>query len=209
VSLSTSRIAQLAAAVAAGAILAGGGFALAASGGSTIHGCVGDKSHTLTVQSRCPKGTHRLIWDVRGPQGPAGPTGATGATGATGPAGTVPWTIDYGYLGQSAAINFCSVTQSRGLGGCKYLGVGYYQVTATGCDLSGASTPATNIQLTPDATEVIGQNQANPSSEVRAEVDGYVTGPANQLTFGIRVLGTDQGAAPSPIDAPVYILVNC
>ncbi len=208
-SLSTSRIAQLATAAAAGALIAGGGFALAAGGSSTIHGCVGTKSHVLTVQAKCPRGTRKLLWSVQGPRGLTGATGATGASGATGPAGTVPWTIDYGYITESSDINLCGIVQARGMSSCKYLGVGYYQVTATGCDAAGSSATGANVQLTPDATSQIGQGQVSPTYEVGAEVDGYVTGPPDQLTFGIRVLGSNQGAAPAPVDAPVYVLVDC
>ena len=125
-SLTTSRIAQLAAAAGAGALIAGGGFALASSGSSTIHGCVGTKSHVLTVQAKCPRGTRKLVWSVQGPRGltgPAGAAGAAGATGAAGPAGVVPWTIDYGYVTESSAINLCGIVQTRGLTSCKYLGL--------------------------------------------------------------------------------------
>ncbi|MGH2875112.1 MAG: hypothetical protein ACRDLV_02550, partial [Solirubrobacteraceae bacterium] len=51
------RIAQLALAALAGALLAGGGYALAASHGSrTIHGCVVRHSHELLIQRRCRRG---------------------------------------------------------------------------------------------------------------------------------------------------------
>ncbi|MGH2888585.1 MAG: hypothetical protein ACRDNJ_03055, partial [Solirubrobacteraceae bacterium] len=58
------RIAQLALAALAGALLAGGGYALAASHGSrTIHGCVVRHSHELLIQRRCRRGQSALAWN--------------------------------------------------------------------------------------------------------------------------------------------------
>jgi hypothetical protein len=200
----------LVAAGVVGALIAGGGFALASGSNKTIHGCVSKSTHVLSVQRRCPSGSRALVWNQQGPTGLQGPRGLTGATGATGAAGTVPWTIDFGQILESSGINSCGISQGRGLSACNYLGVGYYQVTATGCDSAGAPSAPSNIQLTPDATAQIGSNQGNPTFVVHAEVDGYASGPSNQLTFGIRVLGWSGGSAtPAPVDAPVYVLVNC
>src|ERR1700756_77804 len=77
---------KLVIAALAGALLGGGGYAIASGAGSTVHGCV-NRSHVLLIQPRCGTGEKRLILGQRGPAGPAGPTGATGATGATGPQG--------------------------------------------------------------------------------------------------------------------------
>lgn len=90
----------LAAAGTAAVIVAGGAWALASSGtpaqttgaatSAVVHGCVNDKSRTVTIPkagAKCPAGTFAVSWAQQGPQGPQGPAGATGATGPQGPQG--------------------------------------------------------------------------------------------------------------------------
>ena len=62
---------------------------LAASTTTTIHGCVNNTTHVLTVRATCPSGTTALTWNQAGPAGPRGPQGIQGVPGATGPAGAV------------------------------------------------------------------------------------------------------------------------
>jgi hypothetical protein len=84
----TPRILQLAIAVLAGALLGGGGYAIAASNSiKTIHGCVVKKGHQLLIEKHCRRDETTLTWDQKGPAGLTGARGATGATGATGLAG--------------------------------------------------------------------------------------------------------------------------
>ena len=85
-----SKIVQLAAAALAGALLAGGGYALAASSTKTIHGCetkIGTTKHVLVVAKRCSRRQTSISWNQRGPEGATGRTGPTGPTGPAGPAG--------------------------------------------------------------------------------------------------------------------------
>ena len=86
----TPKIAQLVAAALAGALLAGGGYALAASSTKTIHGCetkIGTTKHVLVVAKRCSRRQTSVSWNQRGPVGATGRTGATGPTGPMGPMG--------------------------------------------------------------------------------------------------------------------------
>lgn len=79
--------AQIIFAVMAGALIAGGGYALAASRTTTIHGCVNKRTRVLTVAVRCDRAQSPLVWDTRGPAGPRGPRGFRGVRGVAGPAG--------------------------------------------------------------------------------------------------------------------------
>jgi len=44
------------------AIGAGGGYAIAATNTSRIHGCVNNRTHALYVQARCHTGQRPLVW---------------------------------------------------------------------------------------------------------------------------------------------------
>jgi len=212
VSPATSRIAQLVAAAVVGGLVTGGGFALATDSGKSIHACVDTKTHVLTVQAKCPRGTKRLIWNVQGPPGVQGLRGLAGATGATGPAGEVPWTIDWGEVRGSPASGgvaaVCSVT-GTGLTGCKYLGVGQYQVTASGCKLPVGSSNLL-FQATPETGALF---QSDPDLFMHAEISqlGSVTSQGT-VTFTVALLGDDgEGAAtnPAPVDGGVQVSVYC
>lgn len=79
--------AQIIAGVATGAMLAGGGYAFAASRGKTIHVCIGDRSHVMLAERHCAKGYSALVWNQQGPAGPRGRRGARGAIGRRGAPG--------------------------------------------------------------------------------------------------------------------------
>lgn len=69
--------------------IAGGGYALAAGGG-TIHACAKKSGGALRLAGRCRRGERAVAWSIAGPpgrQGVQGKQGAQGATGATGPQG--------------------------------------------------------------------------------------------------------------------------
>jgi hypothetical protein len=132
---------RLSVAVLAGVLLGGGGYAIAASSGTTVHSCVVTRSHELLVQPRCTRGERRLIL------GQTGPTGATGATGATGPTGP---TGPQGPQGVNATPAEWEVVNSSGTKvagmdlGIQHLATGDYQVTK--------ATPGTQtcaVQVTP------------------------------------------------------------
>jgi len=212
VSPATSRIAQLVAAAVVGGLVTGGGFALATDSGKSIHACVDTKTHVLTVQAKCPRGTKRLIWNVQGPPGVQGLRGLAGATGATGPAGEVPWTIDWGEVRGSPASGSgpagCTAA-GMGLTGCKYLAAGQYQVTASGCKLPVGSSNLL-FQATPETGALF---QSDPDLFVHAEISelGAVT-PQGTVTFAVALLGDGGGSAatnPVPVDGSVQVSVYC
>jgi hypothetical protein len=163
----TSRIAQLALAALAGALLAGGGYALASSSQTTITGCV-NQSHQLLIEKRCRKGQSRLVWNQKGPQGKQGATGAqgpqgiqgpTGGTGAQGPAGTSPtiWWARVSSTGAVVAGSNFSVGR---------VGPGEYQVIPQGA--AGSLSPPCAVTVTPDAVSADGSDQ--PATPVTATV---------------------------------------
>jgi hypothetical protein len=75
-------------AVTALVLASGGGWALAATGGSVIHACASKKSGALRVARKCRKRERGLTWSAQSPAGPRGLQGATGAIGPQGPAGS-------------------------------------------------------------------------------------------------------------------------
>lgn len=101
----TVNLSQLLIGAVIGALLAGGGYAIAASRSNTVHGCVNNRTSVLTVRKHCPKGTTGLSWSR---QGPRGRTGARGAIGAAGQAASV----QVGTVTTSTTATTASVTNS-------------------------------------------------------------------------------------------------
>ena len=103
-----------------GALLAGGGYALAAGTSNSIHGCIDNHTRVLHVQkSRCHRGQTGIAWNRRGPSGPQGPQGPQG------PAAASAW----GVIATSAGN--ASVSSGRNVS-VRYDAVGQYTVTAGG-----------------------------------------------------------------------------
>ncbi len=128
--------ARYGAGLATGALLFGGGYAIAAGGTKTIHGCVDNKTNVLHVKARCGRGQHRLIWNQ---QGPAGVQGATGATGGAAPSA---WAL----VGSDGSLPFGghNITVQR-------TGIGTYtvQATASGCPDGNTAPVVTPLAGTP------------------------------------------------------------
>src|ERR1700694_406946 len=91
---------------AVAAVLAGGGWAIAASSSGVIAACSGKKGGALRIANKCKKSGRSVPWSQHGPRGPQGPAGATGAPGPTGPAGAAGATgPSHGYsTGLSAEV---------------------------------------------------------------------------------------------------------
>lgn len=105
----TVNVSQLLIGAVIGALLAGGGYAIAATTSTkTIHACVSKSSKALTVRSKCPKGTTALVWNQKGQHGA---TGKAGATGATGPAGQAA-SVKVGTVTTSTTATTASVTNT-------------------------------------------------------------------------------------------------
>lgn len=67
------------------AVGAGGGFAIAASSNNTIHGCVSNRTHLLSIQKSCKQGQHPLVWNKQASQSQSpGAWAAVQANGFTG-----------------------------------------------------------------------------------------------------------------------------
>lgn len=87
-----SRAGTAAVAATVALLLAGGGYAIAATGGS-IHACAKKSGGALRLAGKGKKSERGLSWNIQGPagqrdpQGPRGPQGALGAQGRTGSAG--------------------------------------------------------------------------------------------------------------------------
>ncbi len=69
------------------ALVAGGSYALAASGSKTITVCVKKNGGGLYKAKKCKKHDSKLTWNQQGPAGKAGKNGANGLNGAPGSAG--------------------------------------------------------------------------------------------------------------------------
>jgi hypothetical protein len=127
------RIVQLAAAALAGGLISAGGYALAASGDSTIHACADAGTGMLHLEKRCHRGQQRITWNQRGPQG------LRGAQGNTGPAATSPvaaWTV---VSGSGSTFGGHGIT-------VQHLATGTYRVTATPAQCAlGVTAPVVSV----------------------------------------------------------------
>jgi hypothetical protein len=66
-------------------LAAGGGVALAASGGSTIHACSAKQTGALRLAKKCKTSERSVSWNTQGPRGARGRPGPKGRRGLTGP----------------------------------------------------------------------------------------------------------------------------
>jgi hypothetical protein len=194
-----SRIAQLALAALAGALLAGGGYALASSSTAAIHGCVSNKNHQLLIERRCGKGQSRLVWNQQGPQGRQGAAGPQGRQGVQGPVGL---TGAQGAVGASAFVLWARVSSSGsvvagssdpevGSLAVGHLETGEYQLIPQ--EPPGAPKPPCAVTVTPDAVSTDGLNQ--PATPITATVGASglsqpgaeITVLLNDSTSGVAV----------------------
>lgn len=100
--------------IVAGALLVGGGYALATTRDSVVRACVNPKTHALTVavRGRCPRRYRSISWNQRGPSGAAGRAGRPGrpatvsiGTVTTEPAGSAATVTNAG-SSTRAILNF-------------------------------------------------------------------------------------------------------
>jgi hypothetical protein len=197
------RTLRTAVAVFVGAAIGAGGYALAAGGsGKAIHGCVNEHTHVLTVWHVCRHGNTNLIFNQRGEPGPAG---------------VAPWRIDYGLVsGQQAngaTPALCAATSSHGLGGsagtnCARLGIGEYELTASGCstDQNQATAPPITIEVTPESA-------VNDSTYVlHAQLyggDDHIVNTQGTLTFTFQLFGGEDNTNLQPVDGTADVVVFC
>jgi hypothetical protein len=197
------RTIRTAVAVFVGVAIGAGGYALAdGGGGRVIHGCVNPRTHVLTVWHVCRHGNTNLLFNQRGEQGPAG---------------VAPWRIDYGVVnGQAAAGTTpagCDAYLSHGLGGttgadCTRLGVGEYELTASGCskDQNTATAPPITIEVTPES------DVNDPNYVLHAQLyggDEHILNTDGTLTFTIQLFGGEDNTNLQPVDGSADVAVFC
>jgi hypothetical protein len=129
-------LARYGAGLATGALLFGGGYAIAAGGSTTIHSCVQNKTRVILLKARCGRGEHRLVWNQQGPQGVQGPQGPQG------PQAPTAWA----FVGSDGTIGFAA---GRNIS-VQHTGTGTYavQATASGCP-DGNTAPVVTPQGEP------------------------------------------------------------
>jgi hypothetical protein len=161
------RLMHIGSGVAIGALLAGGGYAIAA-GNASIHGCVTKTTSALLIKSKCGRGESRLVFAARGPQGPRGNSGAQGPQGVQGIQGLQGI---QGPAGAPAVNALWARVNSAGtvLAGngiqIIHAGAGEYQVVPVG---PGASGRPCALTVTPDAISADGADQ--PATPVAASI---------------------------------------
>ncbi len=179
-----SRILTLAVGVLAGALLAGGSYALGAGNSSkTISGCVVKSSHELLIENRCGRGESRLSWAQEGPRGLQG---LQGKTGPQGPSAADAWAAITA-TPPTAFVSGQNIT-------AQYDGVGLFTVTPGGTCSSSANSA---VIVTPTPSSVgagetpvayVGLSGA-PAGSFQVTT-GYLSGgtfTANNVAFSVAV----------------------
>jgi hypothetical protein len=124
------------------AVGAGGGYAIAATGGSTISGCVVKLTGELLVRGRCAKGQTKLTWNE------VGPRGKTGVTGAPGQAPPSAWAI----------VSNAGIAEPTDGIAVQRLSAGTYQVSVTAAPCAGKeNAPVVSVSdVNPPAGQTAG-----------------------------------------------------
>ncbi len=132
--MSRPRPLQIFLGIGAGVALAGGGYAFAASASNQIHACVNARTHVLTEQAKCPRGSRAVVWGVRGPAGRAGTNGRNGTNGAS---VTLDPNVNVTEVGPTTPA---SASISQGSGGQDSLNLSLPQGATGSTGAPGAST---------------------------------------------------------------------
>ncbi len=184
-----SRLLPVVSAALVGALLAGGGYALAGGSGSTISGCVVLRNHDgltageLLIQSRCGRGERAIDWNTQGPRGIQGQVGPPGPPAARAWAWVAPSTTAATLVaGENLSV--------------QRIGVGRYEITPTGpCQSSSMATGA--LSVTPlDPSDGGGQQPFSTASYPVALVNIYDPGPNS---FDVQI-DNDAGGTLTPED---------
>ncbi len=181
--------------IVAGALLAGGGYALASTQSRVIHACVSTKTRAITVPAngRCSKGYVALEWNQQGQKGTAGAKGAAGANGAAGAAGTSA-SISVGSVTTEPAGSQASVTNS-GTAGNAILNFGIPQ-GAAGQDGSDGSN-GTDTGPTAYGQVWMGSSSAELAPENSHNLSDVSWGGAG--TVGLDVEGCSGAGLSEPV----------
>ena len=137
------KLNHLAAAIVVGALLVGGGYALASTGGGVISACIHKKTRQLSIAAsgHCAKGYTAISWNQQGVRGVPGARGVTGARGATGADGASA-SVSIGNVTTGAAGSPARVTNS-GTGGNAVLNFSIPQGAAGQAGTPGVDTGPT------------------------------------------------------------------
>jgi hypothetical protein len=177
------RVVPLAAAALAGGLISAGGYALAASGSSTIHACADTRTGILHVQKRCHRGQRRITWNQRGPQG------LHGATGPAGPSLVTAWTV-VGDTGSTFGGHGITV---------QHISAGTYQITATPtqCAQGLSTAPVVSVSDAP-----------TPNGQAAGAFPVAWVGDAGGGTFKVTT-GVVVGGTFTATDRPFNVQVAC
>lgn len=156
------------------ALVAGGSYALAASGSKTITVCVKKHGGGLYKARKCKKHDSKLSWNQQGPAGKAGKNGANGLNGAPGTpgakgsdgfqqigtfggdVGTIPGNVDaFVFAGPTTQVT-TSATQGLTASGSASLGASNPVTVDVGiCKQSAPSGPVTILAANQDLFQVV------------------------------------------------------
>ncbi|MEA2197522.1 MAG: hypothetical protein QOJ25_1573 [Solirubrobacteraceae bacterium] len=137
------------------------GWALAAGGSGTLHGCAKKSNGALRLAGHCRKSERAVSWSIRGPQGTPGARGTNGTNGSNGsngapgvqyvwsawlqPAGTARSPQTDGHVTKftftSPAAGFVSATV--------HFGVRVHNTAGTDCHVESQLASAPSTTLTP------------------------------------------------------------
>lgn len=101
------KVTHLVIGLVVGAVLAGAGYAIAATRAHTLTACVNRHTRVMRMplNGRCMRSERKVRWNSKGPRGERGRTGARGASGAAGVSATVQiGAVTTGTPGSSAAV---------------------------------------------------------------------------------------------------------
>ncbi len=192
---------KLAAAFAAGTLLAGGGaYAVTNANDNAVHACVNTRTRVMTlapVSGACPKGTTPLSWNI---QGPRGATGAPGAPAVTGTATTGGFDVEALAKRVLPSVVTVNVTFPGGSGnGSGWVtsfpsraGDGWSYIVTNNHVIDGASTIQVELQ---DGTDLpatlVGTDPVYDVAVIRvhsADLPALQTGDSSQVVVGEPVM---------------------
>jgi len=173
-----------------GAVLLGGGVAVAQTAPGIITACKDERSGSITLvpnqrvtSTICPSGTTSVTWNAQGPVGPAGPLGPSGPQGPkgdVGPAGPQGAWGPQGATGPQGPVGPRGATGPQGPVGPSNA---YTRIVGASPELPGMSSPAADLislQL--------------PAGSYVLSVSGYFTNSESNLGWGDkRVVCTFDG----------------
>ena len=190
--------AQIVVGVIAGVVIAGGGYAVAATSDPVIHGCVDRKTHVLTIARRCGRAQSTVSWNARGPAGARGPRGFRGARGPAGPAGAGA-TVSIGTVSTATPGSQASVTNT-GSGSNAVLDFTIPQGAAGSSGQSGGPTAYGQIWMGSSSAQLAPGPSQNITGEGTNGIGGGVVDVQGCTSAGLANPVVDVTADKDPND---------